>query len=259
MDMSGGVAIVTGAAGGIGAGIARTLAGAGASVVVGYRSRRDEAEAVAADCRGAGGGDAVALAGDVADDADCRRLVAAATERFGRLDWLVNNAAATRLVAHADLEGLDAGDFQQLYAVNLIGPFQMSRAAAPAMRAAGGGAIVNISSVAGVTGIGSSIAYVASKGALNAMTLSLARALAPAIRVNTICPGFVPTGFLRPMMGEERHDRLIEGHARDAPLARNGTPEDIGETAMWLLGGSRNMTGQVVVSDGGMFLKGWQL
>src|SRR6516225_11275755 len=183
MAQDGFCAIVTGSASGLGAATAEILAKGGARIVVNYSNSKNEAEKTADICRKAGAAEVVVVQGDVARDEDCRRIVAAAAG-WGRLDVLVNNAGTTKHVAHADLDGLSAEDFQRLYGVNTIGPFQMVRAARSLLEAgakASGrpSAVVNVSSVAGISGVGSSIAYAASKGALNTMTLSLSRALAP--------------------------------------------------------------------------------
>ena len=166
MDIKGGAAIITGSATGIGAATARALAAAGCRVAVNYTRSRDEAEATAAACRAAGA-DAITVRADVADDTDCRRLVAETMDAFGRLDVLVNSAGITKFVSGSDLDGLSAEDFQRIYAVNAIGPYQMARAAAPHLKAQGKGAVVNVSSTAGIFGSGSSIAYAMSKAALN--------------------------------------------------------------------------------------------
>src|SRR6202000_1640890 len=125
---------------------------------------------------------------DVTGDAACRSLARAALDRWGQIDALVNNAGTTKFVDHADLDGLTGDDFQRIYQTNVIGPFQMIRACAPALKAARG-AVVNVSSVAAELGIGSSLAYAASKAALNTMSYSLARSLAPEVRVNVVSPG----------------------------------------------------------------------
>ena len=185
MDIKGGVTIVTGSATGVGAAAVKLLATKGCNVVINYTKSEAEARDTQAQCD-ALGVETLLVQADVSKDADCRRMAAAAFDRWGRIDGLINNAGTTQFVNHANLEGLSAEDFQRIYAVNVIGPFQMTRAVTPHMKAAGRGAIVNVSSIAGVMGVGSSIAYTASKGALNTMTLSLARALGPEIRVNTI-------------------------------------------------------------------------
>src|SRR3984885_10013073 len=176
LDLKGKAAIVTGSATGIGAGVALGLARRGASVLVNYTKREAEAHATAELVREAGAKVSI-VQGDVARDEDCRKIAAAAMEAWGRIDILVNNAGTTKFAAHGDLDALSAEDFTGIYAVNVIGPFQMIRACAKGLKASGAGAVVNVSSVAGVAGVGSSVAYAASKGALNTMTLSLARAL----------------------------------------------------------------------------------
>jgi 3-oxoacyl-[acyl-carrier protein] reductase len=196
MSKDGLCAIVTGSASGLGAATAAVLAKGGGKIAVNYSNSKKEAEETADLCRKAGA-DVVVVQGDVSRDEDCRKIVAA-VGGWGGLDILVNNAGTTKHVPHNDLDGLSAEDFQRIYAVNTIGPFQMIRAARPlletAAKASGhASSVVNVSSVAGIGGGGSSVAYAASKGALNTITQSLARALAPLIRVNTVCPGYIDT------------------------------------------------------------------
>ena len=162
--------------------------------------------------------------GDVSRDEDCRKIVAAAAP-WGRLDALINNAGTTKHMAHGNLDGLSAEDFQRLFGVNTIGPFQMVRAARSLLEAGAkasgrASAVVNVSSVAGISGIGSSIAYAASKGALNTITLSLARALAPLIRVNTVCPGYIDTPWFTKGRGVE--GRQAGARLRDRESAAQG-------------------------------------
>src|ERR1700745_2730924 len=197
MSKDGLCVIVTGSASGLGAATAGILAKDGARIVINYSNSKNEAEATAEACRKAGAAEVVVVQGDVARDEDCRKIVAAAGP-WGRLDALINNAGTTKHVAHDNLDGLSAEDFQRIYAVNTIGPFQMGRATSVLLEAAAkasgrASAVVNVSSVAGISGVGSSIAYAASKGALNTMTLSLSRALAPLIRVNTVCARYLDT------------------------------------------------------------------
>jgi 3-oxoacyl-[acyl-carrier protein] reductase len=186
------VALVTGAATGIGRACVVRFRAAGWRVVMGYYGAAEQALAEQAP-----GPDVLAISCDVSDDAQCRAIAAAARERFGRLDALVNSAGTTRLVPHADLEALDAAEFHRLYAVNAVGPFQMVRACAPLLREGEGGAVVIISSYGAILGTGSSIAYAASKGAVNTMTMSLARVLAPEVRVNAVCPALVDTDLIQ--------------------------------------------------------------
>lgn len=255
MDLHGKTAIVTGSATGIGAATARALAAAGCRAVINYTKSEKEAEATADACRKAGA-EAVVHRADVAIDDDCRSLVAAAMDHFGRLDILVNSAGTTKFVPLADLDGLDAADFQRIFGVNVIGPYQMARAAAPHMKTAGSGAIVNVSSTAGVFGSGSSIAYGASKGALNTLTKSLARALAPEIRVNAVCPGFVQTRWMRNHLGEEKYAAHIAQWEEATPLQKVPTAEDVAGVVLGFIEGPDIVTGQVLVCDAGANLGG---
>jgi NAD(P)-dependent dehydrogenase (short-subunit alcohol dehydrogenase family) len=252
--LKGKAAIVTGSSSGIGASVAKGLAARGAGVVVNYSKSAKEAEAVAAEIRAAGGQVAIAQ-GDVANDADCRKIAAAAKQAFGRIDILVNNAGTTKFAGHRDLDALSAEDFAKIYAVNVIGAFQMIRACVEDLRAHHDGAVVNVSSIAGVEGLGSSVAYAASKGALNTMTLSLARALAPEIRVNAVCPGLVATPWFTERFGEEAFGRVKENYAKTAVLGRVADGDEIAKSVLFLAGpDSRNITGETLLSDGGFRL-----
>ncbi|WP_448040662.1 SDR family NAD(P)-dependent oxidoreductase [Bradyrhizobium liaoningense] len=252
-------AIVTGSASGLGAATAEILARSGARLVINYSSSQKEAEATAELCRKAGAAEVLVAQGDVSKDEDCRKIVAAASG-WGRLDVLVNNAGTTKHVAHADLDGLSAEDFQRVYGVNTIGPFQMVRAARSLLeagaRASGRpSAVVNVSSVAGISGVGSSIAYAASKGALNTMTLSLSRALAPLIRVNTVCPGYIDTPWFTKGRGEAGAKQVRDGVVAKVPLKVASSAEDIAQLVCFLaMPASSNMTGEVVRMDAGMHL-----
>jgi len=255
MELDGAVVIVTGSATGLGAAVAQRLAGKGARVVINYTKSEAEANATAQACQELGA-DTLLCRADVSDDGDCRRMVSAAAERFGRLDGLVNNAAQSIIVPHADLEALSGDDFMRIFAVNVVGPYQMIRAAAPHMKKQGKGSIVNISSVSGMTGSGSSIAYAVSKGALNTMTLSLARALAPEIRVNAVCPGVMQTRWWREGLGEDGYQAFIQRYADAAPLQTAGTPEAVAEPVVWLLEGADHVTGETIMVDAGSHLGG---
>lgn len=252
MRLQGAVAVVTGSASGVGAATARMLAGRGCRVVVNFSRSDAEAEAVRAACVDAGV-DAIACRADVSNDADCRRLVAAAVERWGRLDVLVNSAGASKLVPHADLDGLTADDFRRIYAVNTIGPFQTMRAAAPHLRASGDAAVVNVSSGAGIGARGSSIAYAASKAALNNLTLQMARVLAPEVRVNTVCPALIEGRWMKSLLGERYEAHLAQARGRN-PLRRVCTPEEVACTILWLIDGARTLTGECLSMDGGQHL-----
>lgn len=247
--MDGAVAVVTGGGTGIGASVVRRLAARGVRSVVNYSSSRAEAEAVAAETGG------IAVRGDVADDADCRALARAATDRWGRLDFLVNNAGRTKFANHEDLDALDAEDFVDLYRVNTVSAFQMIRACAPALREGGVGAVVNVASVAGAFGIGSSVAYACTKGAMITLTKSLARVLAPAIRVNAVAPGYVGTGWFEKRLGEEGFAALNDRIAGSVPMAFACQPDDVAGPIVNLLDpASRAITGEVLLIDAGAHL-----
>jgi 3-oxoacyl-[acyl-carrier protein] reductase len=239
------VAIVTGSSSGIGEATARELAKRGWNVVINYSKSAPAAEKVAKEC-----GSAIAVKADVSDDAQCRALVKAAIDKWGRLDGLVNNAGTTKFVPHAELENLSAEDFQRIYATNVIAPFQMCRAAAAELKKARG-SVVNISSLASFLGTGSSMAYAASKGALNTMSMSLARVLAPEVRVNVVAPGFVETPWLMSGYGEERYGRIKEAYEGIAPLKSVAKPGDAADAICWLLEAAGQVTGQVLYVDGG--------
>ncbi len=244
------VVIVTGGSSGIGEAIALEMARRGWRVVVNYSRNTAQAEAVVKACVEAGG-EAIAVKANVGEDAQCRALVQAALDQWGRLDALVNNAGTTKFVMHADLDGLSAEDFQRIYAINVIGPFQMCRAAAPALRAARG-AVVNVSSLASRVATGSSIAYAASKSALNTLSMSLARTLAPEVRVNVLAPGVVDTPWMTAGYGEERYTRLRETYAQIAPLKEVSKPQHQADAVAWLLEGAAHVTGQILYVDAGM-------
>jgi 3-oxoacyl-[acyl-carrier protein] reductase len=247
------VAIVTGSATGVGAATAERLAGKGWRVVINYSKSEAEARETQVACA-ARGVETLLIQGDVAKDADCRHLAQAALDAWGRIDALVNNAGVTKFVKYLDLNDLNAADFQRIYSVNVIGAYQMVRACAPAMKRQGKGAVVNVSSVAGITGMGSSIAYAASKGALNNMTFALARALGPEIRVNAICPGFIEGRWLRDGLGEQAYESFRKRYSESVPLASTAQPVDIAETIVWLIEGARLVTGETIMIDAGMHL-----
>ena len=253
MQIEDGVFVVTGSATGLGSTVAKRLAAKGGRVVINYTKSEAEAQATAEECRKLGG-DVIVCQADVSVDEDCRRMAADAVERWGRIDGLVNNAAQSKIVPHADLEGLSSDDFMRIFAVNVVGPYQMVRAVTPHMQKQGKGAIVNVSSVSGFSGSGSSIAYAVSKGALNIMTLSLARALAPEIRVNAVCPGVMQTRWWREGLGEENYHAFIERYANSTPLKTAGTTEAVADPIIWLLEGADQVTGETIMVDSGTHL-----
>lgn len=256
MELKNAVCIVTGSASGIGAATAILLAGRGARVVVNYSKSEDAARETLAACEAAGaqfGGGALLVKANVAEDADCRLLAQAALDKWGSIDALVNNAGATKFANHADLEALSGEDFLGIYAVNVVGSYQMVRACAPAMKNGGRGAVVNVSSIAGKNGMGSSMAYAASKGALNTMTMSLARVLGPEIRVNAVCPGMVDTKWLREGYGS-RYAAIEARYRNGTPLGRPGTPEEVAAVIAWLIEGADLVTGETIMVDSGMHM-----
>ena len=252
---NGKVAIITGSATGVGAATALMLAHKGYSVVINYSKSETEALASQAACQAAGA-DTLLVQGDVAEDADCKAIVQAAVQRWGRVDALVNNAGITSFAGSANWDALDADTFQKILGVNAVGAFQMVRACVPFLKKSPDGAIVNVSSIAGALGIGSSVAYIASKGAMNAMTLHLARALAPEIRVNAVCPGLITTRWFTDGIGSEGYEKVKTMYEQTTPLGRACTPDDVAEAVVWLVHGARTVTGELVLLDSGMHLGG---
>lgn len=246
--MAGGVAIVTGGGTGIGAAVVRGLAARGVRCVINYATSRDAAEALASEIDNG----SIAVQADIIDDAACRSLAAAAVNAFGRIDFLVNNSGRTKFANHEDLDALDAEDFVDIYRLNTVAAFQMIRACAPAMKAGPMSAVVGVASVAGVFGMGSSVAYACSKGALITMTKSLARVLAPAIRVNAVAPGYVGTGWFENRLGQEGFAKLNARIAASVPMALATMAPDIAAPIIALLDPAmRSVTGEVTLVDAG--------
>lgn len=237
------VVLVTGSTSGIGEACARRFASEGATVVVNSARSVDAGTALAAELPGAR-----YVQADVADPDDCARLIATVVDELGRLDVLVNNAGTTQVIPHHDLDAVTRDVFQHILDVNLLGTWELTRIAMPHLRETGAGAVVNITSVAGVRATGSSIPYAVSKAALNHLTALLANVSGPEVRVNAVAPGLIRTpwtadwGPLHDLMGER------------APLGRSGEPDDIAEVVADVAA-ARYLTGQVVVVDGGFTIR----
>jgi 3-oxoacyl-[acyl-carrier protein] reductase len=252
MDLDGKVAIVTGSATGVGRETALALARRGCGVLINYSRSKAEAEQTYEAVREIGVR-SVLQVGDVSRDEDCRALAQRAVSELGRIDILINNAGTTSFIPHSDLEAVRAEDFQRIMAVNLQGPFQMVRASRAALEASGSGHVVNVSSVAGLRAIGSSIPYCASKAALNNLTVSLARALAPKIRVNAVAPGFITGRWLQGGLGDA-YDAVLKHQSSRAALQRVCDPKDVAEAILSLVVGSTMVTGHILPVEGGMLI-----
>lgn len=251
MRLEGQTALVTGGGTGIGRGISLAFAREGGRVALSYRKSKEKAEATVRQIEAAGG-QAIAIQGDVRREADARRLVDAVLEAWGRLDILVNNAGWTRRTPHADLEALTDEIWRTTLDTNVLGAWYCIKHAVPAMRRQGRGVIININSVAAFHGLGSSMAYCASKAALTVLTKSLARALAPAIRVNNLAPGLVDTGFV------DWPPEVFEQGRRAISTPELPTPEDLGAAAVFLAAEARATTGTTIFVDGGIVALGPQ-
>jgi 3-oxoacyl-[acyl-carrier protein] reductase len=245
-------AIVTGSGTGVGAATVLELSRRGYNVLVNYSKSEREAEQTAARCRSAGA-DALLVKADIVDDADCKRMAAAALERWGRLDALVNNAGVSTFIGPANWDALDAAAFRRILDVNVLGTFQMVRACVPQLKI-DRGAIVNVSSIAGALGIGSSVPYIASKGGVNAMTLYLARTLAPDVRVNAVCPGLITTRWFADGMGQAAYEGIKARYEKVSPLGKACSAEDVAGAIVWLIEGAGMVTGELVLLDSGLHL-----
>lgn len=246
MELKNKVVLVTGGGTGIGRATSLRLASRGAIVAVNYsRSVAEAAETVRVITEA--GGRAVSFQADVSRKEDVDRMVDGIVREFGTVDLLVNNASITRHIAMDDLEAVTEEAWEALFGVNVVGMFHCARAVASYMRASGEGAIVNVGSIAGLTGKGSSLPYAVSKSAVHGLTKSLAHALAPAIRVNCVAPGAVTTRWWE---GQETRMHSLITHL---PLERISPPEEIAEMICALLE-QPSITGQIITVDNGQTL-----
>jgi 3-oxoacyl-[acyl-carrier protein] reductase len=251
MALHGKVALVTGAATGIGRAIAGRFAHEGARVAVNFRSAREAAEQLVAEVQ-AGGGTATAIAADVSVESEVRAMFEQVKREFGRLDVLVNNAGWSTRIPHRKLDELTDDIWDKTFDINLRGVFYCVRAAVPLLQKQSGASIVNIASVAGSTGVGSSMAYAAAKAGVLTMTKSLARALAPEIRVNAISPGLIRTHFA----GRPDSDSAFDAEEERTPLTRLATVDECAEVALFLASTATAVTGQSILVDGGLYVLG---
>ncbi|MGA7914558.1 MAG: SDR family oxidoreductase [Candidatus Acidiferrales bacterium] len=251
MSLGGRVVLVTGSATGIGRAIAERFARDGVKVAVNYRQARQAAEGLASQIRSTGG-TAISIQADVSKDAEVRGMIAQIEREFGRLDSLVNNAGWSTRVPHRNLDELTDDIWDKTFETNLRGVFYCIRAAVPLLRKQPGASIVNVASVAGSTGVGSSIAYAAAKAGVLTMTKSLARALAPEIRVNAISPGLIRTEFA----GRPDSDSAFTAEEGATPLKRLATVAECAEVAFFLASGATACTGQTMLVDGGLYALG---
>jgi 3-oxoacyl-[acyl-carrier protein] reductase len=242
--LTGKMALVTGSATGIGRATAIELAREGADVVVNYSRSEAEAQQTRADCA-ALGVKAILVRADCSKEDEVKEMVDRARHELGGVDILVNNAGTTRFVPLPDIDDLGDTDWDSIFQLNVKGAFYATRACVPSMRQRGGGLVVNVASIAGFTGAGSSIPYAVSKGAMITLTKSLAKALAPDIRVNAIAPGIVTTRWVA---GREDH---VERYARDTPLGRAATAEDCARVVVSFAVYGTFLTGEITLVDGG--------
>lgn len=243
------VALITGSATGIGRSAALALARSGYHVVINYSRSEKAAKTTARDAEAAGARTLVYRC-DVSDDACVRTMLEATEKEFGRLDVLINNAGTTIAVEPKNLEGVTVEDWNRVFAVNVLGIFLVTRAAAPMLRRSSNGCIVNTCSIAGVRPSAQALPYAASKAAVANLTKTLANALGPEVRVNAVAPGWLEGDWMKTMLGEN-YDGLMARRARYTPLKRCCTADDVAESMLSLINGNRFVTGEIIVIDGG--------
>ena len=247
------VAIVTGASRGVGKAVALLLAEKGWNLTLTCSSSLEEAKKVAKECNDLGA-ETIVLTADVSDESKCKETVQKTIEEWKRLDVLINNAGKTVFNAHENLAGLKSEDFLEIYKTNTVGPYMMIKEAEEFLRKSPIASVVNIASIAGVIGVGSSIAYVASKGALVMMTKSLAKALGP-IRINAICPGFIEGEWLKTGLGDEAYEATKNFIESSTPLNMVCNPEKVAKGVWFFVEDAVATTGETLILDGGFHLK----
>jgi 3-oxoacyl-[acyl-carrier protein] reductase len=257
MSVSNKVAIVTGGGTGVGRATSLGLAKLGYDVALNYSRSRDEAEQTVAEIQKLGVRGA-SFHADVADDAACRQMVSSTVSTWGRVDVLINCAGTTEFIPFDDLDRVSDEVWDRLYKVNVVGAFHFARAVREPMLQAGGGIIVNVSSVAAQLGQGSSIPYCCTKAALDNLTVSLARTLAPQIRVNGVAPGFIAGRWTEAGLGA-KYAAVKQAYEASLPLERVCEPEDVAECILSLVTGSRLVTGQTLTVDSGMMISGFHV
>ena len=247
------VAVVTGASRGVGRAVAILLAEKGWNLTLTCSSSLEEAEKVAKECNDLGA-ETLVLIADVSDESKCKETVQKTIDKWKRLDVLINNAGKTVFNAHENLAGLKTEDFVEIYKTNTVGPYMMIKEAEEFLRQSPIASVVNIASIAGVIGVGSSIAYVASKGALVMMTKSLAKALGP-IRINAICPGFIEGEWLKTGLGDEAYKATKSFIESTTPLSMVCNPEKVAKGVWFFIEDAIATTGETLILDGGFHLK----
>lgn len=242
------VALVTGSASGIGRAAALRLARGEYDVVINYSRSRDRADRTLAELHELGGRH-LAVAADVSDDAAVRAMVESTEKEFGRIDVLVNNAGTTSETPPEDLDGVDVADWDRVFAVNVRGLFQVTRACAPILRACGG-SVVNVASIVGLRPGPQPLSYAASKAAVVSLTRTLSRVLAPEVRVNAVAPGWIAGEWMERTLGDN-YERLMSRRAQHTPMRRNVSLEDVAESIYALAVSHPFVTGEILVVDGG--------
>ena len=248
MDSQRPAALVTGSASGIGRAAALRLAAGGYDVAINYSRSQDRAAQTVAELHALGGRH-LAFGADVSDDDAVAEMVSGAAEEFGRLDVLVNNAGTTSETAPEDLDGIDLDDWDRVFAVNVRGLIQVTRRAAPHLRAASG-SVVNVASIVGLRPGPQPLAYAASKAAVISLNRTLSRALAPEIRVNAVAPGWIAGEWMERTLADN-YEGLMARRAKQTPLKRNVTLDDVAESIFALATSHPFVTGEVMVIDGG--------